>query len=65
LADVCLKLDENTQAISICSKLLESEPQAPIKQKTLELLATAYTREKKYDKAVLALLGQRSKDDVQ
>jgi hypothetical protein len=29
-----------------------------LKQKALELLATAYTRQKDYDKAALALIGQ-------
>ncbi|MFB0525102.1 MAG: hypothetical protein ACETVZ_06140 [Phycisphaerae bacterium] len=58
LADVCLKLGQEPQAISICLQLLDSEPQAPIKQRTLNLLATAYTQQKNYDQAALALLGQ-------
>jgi len=58
LADVCLKLGENTQAIFVCLQLLDSQPEAEIKQKALDLLATAYTRQKDYDKAALALLGQ-------
>jgi len=63
LADICLKLGEDTQVVSICSQLLASEPEAALKQKTLELLATAYTRLKEYDKATLALLGQWTPDE--
>jgi len=58
LADVCLKLGSDSQAISICLQLLDSDPKAPIKQKASDLLATAYTRQKNYDQAALALLGQ-------
>ncbi len=58
LADVCLKLGQNSQTISICSQLLDSAPAAPIKQKASDLLATAYTRQRNYDRAVFALLGQ-------
>ena len=65
LADVCLKLGQERQAISICLQLLNSEgwlatagpPQARIKQRLLSLLATAYRRQKNYDQAALALLG--------
>ena len=58
LADVCLKLGSDYQAISICLQLLDSDPKAPIKQKASDLLATAYTRQKNYDQAALAYLGQ-------
>jgi tetratricopeptide (TPR) repeat protein len=58
LADLCLKLNENTQVISISLQILNSEVEDTLKQKTSELLATAYTRQKDYDKAALALLGQ-------
>jgi tetratricopeptide (TPR) repeat protein len=58
LADVCLKLGQNSQTISICSQLLDLDPSAPIRQKTLSVLATAYNRQKNYDRAALALLGQ-------
>lgn len=56
LANVCLKLGQNYQTISICSQLLDSGPADSIKQKTLYLLATAYSRQKNYDSATLALL---------
>jgi predicted Zn-dependent protease len=58
LADVCLKLEQNSQAISICLQLLDSGPSSPILQKALGILATAYNRQKDYDRAALALLGR-------
>jgi tetratricopeptide (TPR) repeat protein len=58
LAEVCLRLDQNSQAISICLQLLDSNPSAPVSQKALEILATAYNRQKNYDRAALALLGR-------
>jgi tetratricopeptide (TPR) repeat protein len=58
LAEVCLKLDQNSQAVSVCQQLLDSDTPAQIRQKTLKLLATAYYRQKNYDKAALALSGQ-------
>jgi len=58
LADVCLKLGQDSQAASVCLQLLDSEPPEQIKQKALSLLATAYNRQKDYDRAALALLGQ-------
>jgi len=61
LADLCLELNENTQVISITLQILNSEVEDTLKQKTSELLATAYTRQKDYDKAALALLGQWEK----
>jgi len=60
LADVCLKLGQNSQAISICSRLLDSDPSSQIKQKALSILAAAYNRQKNYDRAALALLGRWS-----
>ncbi len=58
LAGVCLKLGQNSQTISVCSQLLDSGPSEAIRQKALELLATAYNRQKNYDRAVSALLGR-------
>lgn len=58
LANVCLKLGQNSQAISVCSQLLDLEPSERIKQGALNILATAYTRQKNYDSAALALLGR-------
>ena len=58
LADICLKLGHDSQAISVCSQLLDMEPPEQIKQEALQLLATAYNQRKNYDSAALALLGQ-------
>ena len=58
LADVCLKLGRSSQAISICSQLLDLGPPTKIKQKALNILAAAYSRQKNYDKAAQALLGK-------
>lgn len=58
LADVCLQLGQNSQTISICSQLLDSTPATSIKQRALNLLATAYKKQKNYDRAALAFLGQ-------
>jgi len=58
LADVCLKLGQDSQAISVCSQLLDLQPSKQIKQKALELLAKAHNQQKNYDSAALALLGQ-------
>lgn len=58
LADVCLKLGQSSQTISICSQLLDLGPSPQIKQKALNTLAAAYNRQKNYDKAALALVGK-------
>ena len=58
LAEVCLQLEQNDQAISVCSQLLALEPTEQVKQEALNMLATAHNQRKDYNKAVLALLGQ-------
>ena len=58
LSDVCMKLDQDEQAISVCLNLLDSDPSEEIRQNTLTILARAYREQEEYDKAVLALLGQ-------
>ncbi len=58
LADVCLKLGEHSQTITLCLQLLDSNPSSQIKQKALSTLAAAYYQQKKYDKATLAFLGR-------
>lgn len=63
LAGVCLKLGESTQTVSICSQLLGAGPSMPIKQKTLETLATAYNQQKNYEMAALTLLGKWSEKE--
>jgi len=58
LAEVCLELEQTSQAVSVCLQLLDSTISDRIKQKTLKVLAEAYSRQKKFDDAALALLGQ-------
>lgn len=58
LADVCLKLERGSQAVSVCLQLLESDVSEQEKQKILKLLAEAYNQQKNYEKASLALSGQ-------
>ncbi|MBW8039373.1 MAG: tetratricopeptide repeat protein [Planctomycetes bacterium] len=58
LAEICLRLGQVSQAISVCSQLLDLPPSEQIKQKTLVLMAKAYNRQKNYDRAALALLGR-------
>jgi tetratricopeptide (TPR) repeat protein len=58
LAEVCLKLDQTSQTVSVCLQLLDTDPSEEVKQKTLKVLASAYNRQKKFDNAALALLGQ-------
>ncbi len=58
LADVCLRLEQSSQSISVCLQLLDMDISDQIKQRTLKMLAEAYNQQKDYDKAVLALSGQ-------
>ncbi len=58
LADVCLKLGQSSQTISVCLQLLDSDVSAQTKQEALRTLAAAYSQQKNYDKAALALSGQ-------
>jgi hypothetical protein len=72
LADVCLKLGQNSQAVTVCRQLLDSVPlllpsqgqgvpaEAGIRQRALDILATAHIRQRNYEGAVLALLGAES-----
>lgn len=56
LAEVCLKLKDYRQTISICKQLLGSSPSEQIEQQASKILATAYSSQKDYDKAAMALL---------
>jgi hypothetical protein len=58
LAEVCLELGQNSQTVTVCLQLLNSEVSAQVKQKALKVLAAAYNRQKNYNDAALALLGQ-------
>jgi hypothetical protein len=55
LAEFCFRTGQNGQTILICSQLLDSQPAPQIKQKALNILATAYQQQKSYDKAAAAL----------
>jgi tetratricopeptide (TPR) repeat protein len=59
LADICLKLGQNSTAITICLDLINSNIAVSdsIKTKTLNILAAAYSRQKEYNKAALAQMG--------
>ena len=59
LAEVCLELGQNSQTVFVCLQLLDSAVSARIEQKASKMLAAAYNRQKKFDDAALALLGQR------
>lgn len=57
LARTCLRLGQNTQAVSVCSQLLEHA--GPVeKAPVLDLLAEAYRRQGQYDRAMAAMLNQ-------
>jgi tetratricopeptide (TPR) repeat protein len=58
LAETCLKLGYDSETISFCEQLLACEPSMQLKNKALNLLSTAYQRQKDYDKAATCLLGQ-------
>ena len=58
LADVCLKLRQGSQTISVCLQLLDSDIPTEARQKALKMLAAAYNQQKNYDKAALVLSGQ-------
>jgi tetratricopeptide (TPR) repeat protein len=56
LAEVCLKLGEYKQTISICTQLLNSSAPEQIKQQCTKILASAYSKQRDYDKATMSLL---------
>ena len=56
LAEVSLKLGDNEQAVSICTKLVDSSTQPQTKQAASKILASAYSNLKQYDKAAQILI---------
>jgi len=64
LAGVCLKLNDIQQAISICTKLMESSASTQIKEQASRTLAAAYSKQQNYDKAALALLMASNRSDT-
>jgi tetratricopeptide (TPR) repeat protein len=63
LADVCKKLGRNSEAISVCVQLLNSQPQDDVKKQALSILAYVYRSQKDYDNALLALMGKWKNDN--
>ena len=62
LAEVCLKLGQNTQAINLCRQLLQANPSGTMKHRALQVLSKAYKEQGQYDKAIWALTGQPQPD---
>ena len=60
LAQVCLDLKQEAQAVSVCQSILKLGPDPVLLQQAEELLATAYSNQQNYDKAAQALIGQRN-----
>ncbi len=58
LANVCLQLERDTQTITLCRQLLDSDLSDDIRQRTTKLLVSAYNRQKDYNRAALALMGK-------
>jgi tetratricopeptide (TPR) repeat protein len=58
LAEVCLRLGQSSQSVSVCLKLLDADLTEQTKKRALETLADAYKQQKDYDKAALALSNQ-------
>jgi tetratricopeptide (TPR) repeat protein len=56
LAEVCFKLKDYRQTISICTQLLDSSASKQIKQQASKTLAAVYSSQQDYDKAAMALL---------
>jgi tetratricopeptide (TPR) repeat protein len=56
LAEVCLKLGDRRQTISICNQLLDTSANVEIKQQASKIIASAYSKQQEYDKAAVALM---------
>ena len=65
LADVCLKMGQETKTISLCSQLLDSDLSEELGEKTLLLLAQAYDKQQDYERAALALLDCQKSFEIQ
>lgn len=57
LAQVCLTLGLDDQALSVGSELLDLKPSVLIEQQALEVLAAVYRKQQNYDRAALVLMG--------
>ena len=64
LARICLKLNENTQAVTVCNDILKNKLDAKMRERVLEVLGGAYTNLKQYDKAALVYSGITTAEGV-
>ncbi len=58
MAQVCLELGYNSQAVSVCRQLLDTDISNNLKSEVKTLLAQALNNEKKYEEAALVLSTQ-------
>jgi len=65
LARICLRVGQPSQAVTVCSQLLEHASGRTAGSKIQTLLAQAYREQKQYDRAVAAMLsGQSSRPET-
>jgi tetratricopeptide (TPR) repeat protein len=57
LADVCITLGDNGQAVTICSQILASSVPDDVRSRVRNLLGAAHANQKQYDKAAKAFSG--------
>lgn len=57
LAGLCLQTNHNTEAIAVCQGLLTSSCTDDVRRSAKAILGQAYTREKDYQRAAMALSG--------
>jgi len=58
MAMVCLDLGYNSQAVSVCRQLLDTDISDSMKSEVKAILAQALNKEKKYEEAALVLSAQ-------
>jgi len=64
LAEVCLEVGEDSEAITICLQLLDTGPSETTNRRALQVLAGAYGGLGDYERAVMALLGRWTKSQA-
>lgn len=57
LADTCIKLGDNKQAVTICSQILAAKAPDEVRDRARNLLGAAHANQKQYDKAAKAFSG--------
>jgi len=60
LARICLRVGQPTQAVTVCSQLLEHTSDSAARHKIQTLLAEAFREQKQYDRAVSAMLSSQT-----